>query len=378
MSDEAANKRKKELEEWFAGAKSFCDSFEVIPNEFLIHADYLIDGITSKQWVAAYKQYQIIFRNMQAEIAANPADYGIIQPDKSGEYKVADRMVHQVLWLFVSLAQSGEIKNDILYIDGQLYLQYIQGKSIGSRDATPKRVDCLFTLLTKFDFVVESFCFGEAADFTVAAPKYPRLMTVIKASTISQYCKKGLVSDYSSFNYRIYSIAAKTPLPLEISHGYALMDDGCKAFVSGLLDYLHAHKWVRNGERYHWFDAGWLSYHKKNKWVTVDGKSLHMGCRIEFYFWSHHVHLLISGGDTAVDRAESMYALPQPYGDIWREQLKCVFCRKDECQARRILKKDGKNAAFCAWRKVHLDPDFLNDLPVILETLDKLTESEDN
>ncbi len=51
---------------------------------------------------------------------------------------------------------------------------------------------------------------------------------------------------------------------------------------------------------------------------------------------------------------------------------------KDECQARRILKKDGKNAAFCAWRKVHLDPDFLNDLPVILETLDKLTESEDN
>lgn len=373
MADGVYTKTNKDLNAWLTDAKRFCDNFEMLPDDFPVHSDYLIDGITSYDWVAAYKQYQTIFHDMQEEIASHPAEYAIVKRDKTGEYKIVDRMIHQVLWLFVSLAQSGEIKNDILHVDAATYLEYIKGKAIGSRDATPKSIDCLFQILPKFGFSVRNFRFGENEDFTISAPNYPRLMTVIKASTMTQHCKKSLVSDYASFNYRIYSIAAKAPLPIEITHTYALMSDDCKAFASGLLDYLRANQWVQNGERHHWFDRGWLSYHKKNKWATIDGKPRHLGCRIEIYYQPNQFHLLVSGGDGAIDRAERMGALPAPYGEPWKEQMKCKGCRKGECKARRTVENHGEKTVLCAWHKIHLDSNPSNDLPVILDMLTQLT-----
>jgi len=368
MTDKFDAKTKSIFDEWVANTKGFCDNFENIPDDFPIHQDYLIDGITTNEWITAYKQYQTIFCDMQAEIAENPYEYGIIQLDKSGKYKMIDRMIHQILWLFVSLAQSGEIRDDILYVNGALYSEYINGKAIGSRDATPKRIDCLINILPKFGFYLNDFQFGKNDDFTVSAPKYHRLMTVIKASTITQYCKKSLVSDYASFNYRIYSIAAKAPLPIEITHTYNIMNDDCKAFISGLLDYLYTNKWVKNGERHHWFNSGWLSYHKKNKWATVDGKPRFLGCRIEIYYQPNGFHILITGGDGAIDRAEIMYALPAPYGEHWKMQMKCRGCRKGECKARRT----SNTTVLCAWHKIHLDPNPKTDLHIIIEMLNSL------
>ena len=161
---------------------------------------------------------------------------------------------------------------------------------------------------------------------------------------------------------------------MEITHTYALMDQDCKTFASGLLDYLRVNQWVQNGERHHWFDRGWLSYHRKNKWATVDGKPRHLGCRIEIYFQPHSFHLLISGGDGAIERAELMYALPQPYDEPWRGQIKCKGCRKGECKARRIVETRGKKMALCAWHKVHFDPNPSSDLPIIFDMLNQLTE----
>ena len=372
MADKTNGKINTNLDDWITDVKGFCDGFESIPDEFPIHSDYLIDGIASNEWIAAYKQYQVIFRDMQAEIAANPDKYGIITLTKSGEYKLLDRMTHHILWLFVSLAQSGEIKNDILYVNGALYLEYINGKSIGSRNATPKRIDCLFHVLTKFGFDVHNFHFGENKDFTISTPKFPRLITVIKASTLTQYCKKSLVSDYASFNFRMYSIAANAPLPMESTHTYTIMEEDCQAFISGLLDYLRINGWVKNGERHHWFNDGWLSYHKKNKWATVDGKPRHLGTRIEIYYHPDYFRLLISGGDGAVDRAEWMCALPQPYGEHWKIQMQCRGCRKGECKARRIARNGDTAVVLCAWHKIHLDPNPKTDLPIIIDILNRL------
>lgn len=363
----------KDTEKWFDGIKHFCDCFETIPDSFHVHTDYLIDGMTESEFVSAYKQYQAVFKMMQDEIYNNPEEYALLKCDSKNILKPACSMIHQILWLFVSLAQSGEIIDDVLYVNGKSYLEYINGKSIGSHDATPKSVDCLLPILSKFGFVLENYHHNTEINFTVSAPLYPRLMTVIKASTLTQQCKKSLMSDYCSFNSRIYSIPAKSSLPMEISHSYFLMSEENKAFISGLLKYLFDLKWRVNGTRHHRHDHGWISLQKNHHWEERDGININMGQRIEIYYSLEHIHLLINGGDSALSHIDSLSLLPHPYGEIWSTGLKCRGCLKGECKARRSIEADGKQSVYCAQAKVGCPINSKIDLPIIKEIVNILT-----
>ena len=44
MADGVYTKTNKDLNAWLTDAKSFCDNFEMLPDDFPVHSDYLIDG----------------------------------------------------------------------------------------------------------------------------------------------------------------------------------------------------------------------------------------------------------------------------------------------------------------------------------------------
>jgi len=320
-----------ELNEMLDNIKHFTDCYENIPNDFDVHADYLIDGMTKEEFIKGYIEYQKLMVALHDELYQNPNEYGLTVYDKKTDsYKPAYAMGHPILWLMVSLSQAGEIKNDILYVNGEVYKEYVGGKAIGSHDGTPKNVDKLITILSKCGIEVEEYCHNEAKDFTVAAPSNPRLMTAIKASTLPQYSKKSLMSDYRSFNYRLYSIGMKEKFPFELTHTYSLMNEKYQKFMSELLAEIAKAKIGSPVIYHHNTDGGLLNFKNLLLYYNLEGP--------RFGF---------QGNENVYKNRDYFLSMPEPYRSLWETAMKCRGCRQGECRYRNIVESDGKKTVYC-------------------------------
>jgi len=145
----------KTIVEMIEKIKEYENLFQTsIPNDFHVHSDYLIDNLNETDFRKAYERYRQIMQALQLDMAKLPHEYGLIVCDKKGLEKPAYSMNNQYIWLFLALAQSGEIKNGILHIDGQKFADFKNGKAVGKNSTSPKNVDKLIKQLENHSFTI--------------------------------------------------------------------------------------------------------------------------------------------------------------------------------------------------------------------------------
>lgn len=341
----------RDAEEMLADYLKFIDCFSEIPNEFNVHPDYLIDGMVSTEFIEGYKAYRELLITIQKDMCSKPEEYGLYKYDKKGVAKPVNLMNYPALWLFVALAQSGEIKDDVLYVDGKSFSDFLNGKAIGSHTAVPRNVQEIVAKLPDVGITVQGYGDGGSCDFTVSS-EIPRIMTAIKASTISQYCKKSLMSDYCSFNYRLYTIAADEKIPIEMTRTFLSMPEKSKTIMLALLDELGRNGWKTYKFRHHSINNGWLSFGQ-----------------VELYYHADGTFSLLIAPWTAHEHHDYLEALPDRYRDIWIGATKtCRGCHKGECRSRFVGEFFGKKGVHCNGAKPHYPLTELEDIPAIIET----------
>ena len=219
----------KSIGEMVESIKSYASLFNTpVPGDFHVHADYLIDGMDELSFCAAYEQYRQRMLSLQLDMAEKPHEYGLIAYDKKGAEKPAYSMNNQYIWLFLALAQSGEVKNNVLYINGNEFNKFVGGKAVGKNSASPKNADKLIEQLKEHSFIIDGSIDN---DFTVSS-EIPNLMSVIKASALSKYARVSMTSDYPAFNYRMYGFGIDEKLPFESTYTYTVMSEKQKEFSS--------------------------------------------------------------------------------------------------------------------------------------------------
>jgi hypothetical protein len=327
--------------------KEYAGCFEgQIPKQFTVHADYLTDGLSEADFNCAYEKYRRKMREMQSDMAAHPQDCGLIAYDKKGNEKPAYSMNNQYIWLFLALAQAGEVKDNVLHIDGAKFNEFKAGKAVGKNIATPKNIDKLIERLTSHEFIISGDING---DFTITS-SIDNLMFVIKASTFTKYARVSMTSDYPAFNYRMYEFGIDEKLPFESTHTYSIMTEKQKEFSSALLKGL--------------YDTGWKSYiffpHSR-----YGGRLIFP--TVEYYYRVDGGHILIRNEKQTLKLKSYMESLPEKYGVLWEQATRCRGGRKGECKGR-ILGESffGKKTALCQSSKAVYGCD-MADIPYIID-----------
>ena len=337
----------KNIEEMINSIKSYADLFRTpVPTDFPVHADYLIDGMDELSFCEAYEQYRQLMLSLQLDMAEKPHEYGLIVHDKKGTEKPAYSMNNQYVWLFLALAQSGEVKDNVLYINGGEFNKFINGKAVGKNATSPKNVDKLVERLKEHRFIINGSIDN---DFTISS-QIPNLMSVIKASTLTKYAKVSMTSDYPAFNYRMYGFGIDEKLPFESTYTYTVMSEKQKEFSSKLISGLIERGW----KSYIFFPHG--PYGGRLTFPTI-----------EYYYRCDDGHILIRNEKKTLELRAYMESLPEKYGVLWESATKCRGCRKGECKGRIIGEIFfGKKTALCGSSKA-VYPCNIEDIPYIIE-----------
>ena len=338
----------KNIEEMINSIKNYADLFRTpVPADFHVHADYLIDGMDESCFCAAYEQYRQRMLALQLDMAENPHEYGLIAYDKKGAEKPAYSMNNQYVWLFLALSQSGEVKDNILYINGGEFSEFICGKAVGKNVTSPKNVDKLIERLKVHSFVVDG---SIDSDFKISS-QIPNLMSAIKASTLTKYAKVSMTSDYPAFNCRMYGFGIDEKLPFESTYTYTIMSEKQKEFSTKLVSELSERGW----KSYIFFPHS--PYGGRLTFPTI-----------EYYYRCDGGHILIRNEKKTLELRAYMESLPEKYGKLWESATRCRGCRKGECNGRITGEIFfGKKTALCRSSKA-VYPCDIEDIPYIVET----------
>ena len=189
----------KTIDEMVGEIKKYAKCFEnTLPASFPVHSDYLVDGMTAEEFCRSYDEFRKIMLRLQLDMEENPSEFGLVTTDKKGNEKPAYSMCNQYVWLFLALAQSGELKEDVLHIDSAELKKFEDGKAVGKNVSAPKNADKLIERLDDFSFAVK---YGADRNFTLSSD-IPRVVSVIYAAALSKHAKASMTSDYPTFNYR--------------------------------------------------------------------------------------------------------------------------------------------------------------------------------
>ena len=332
----------KSIDEMITSIKDYAKHFQnPVPENFHIHSDYLIDGITEPEFCAAYEQYRQTMLALQLDMAEHPNEFGLIVRDKKDADKPAYSMNNQYVWLFLALGQSGEVKNKILYLNAETFNEFKNGKAVGKNVTAPKNIDNLIEQLKNHGFIIG----GDTITSNI-----PHLLSVIKASTLTKYAKVSMTSDYPTFNYRMYEFGIDEKLPFESTYTYNIMTERHKEFTSKLLAEL--------------YQRGWKNY-------IFFPHSMHGGRltfpTLEYYYGLDGGHILIRNDKQTLKLKSYMESLPEKYGALWESATKCRGCKKGECKWRIVGETFfGKKAVYCSSSKV-VYPCAMEDIPYIVE-----------
>ncbi|MCL2813132.1 MAG: hypothetical protein FWD23_00885, partial [Oscillospiraceae bacterium] len=317
----------KTREELTAGLTAFADYFKyAVPKSFPVHKDYQIEGLSESDFCRCYEIYRRKMLAIQLEMAEKPEDFGLIAENKKGAAKPVHSMANAYVWLFLALGQSGEIKNDVLFVDGGKFTGFCQGDKVGKNESTPKNTDSLLLKLRDFGFAINGPISG---DFQLSSDT-AGLCSVIKASVLTKYAGMSMTSDYPAFNYRMYKFAPDESLPFEETISYSLMNEQKKEFSSKLISEMKKQGW----EKYIFFPH------------SINGGRLTFPTVEYYYSIPHNSHVLIRI-TKGFDFKAYMDSLPERYYGFWKACKTCRGCKK-ECSGRRIDEElFGKKTVIC-------------------------------
>ena len=345
----------KTTEEMICAFQELIAYFSEEKGAFPVHQDYLIDGMAEKEFNQGYEEYRKLLLALQNDICDKPAEYGLVKTDKNGYPKPACTNNYPYLWLFLALSQAGEVKGDVLYVDGKKFAEFVKGKAVGSHTGKPENVGALLSMLAGYGVFIKGHDADTENDFTVSSDK-PRMMSAIKASTLSQYAKKSMMSDYVTFNENLYSIGMKEQIKFENTHTYKLLPVDLQKFSIELIKELAKIGWKSYVERHHEPGAGRLTYPTIEYYFNADPNA-----------WTRHgsswIFLRVND---VVKHLDYINQLPENHHDVWRNAFKCRGCTKGECSGRYIGTVLGKKVVWCNGGKATFPCDIEN-IPYIVE-----------
>ena len=339
----------KSIEEMLVKIKEYGRHFhEPVPENFNVHADYLINGLTERDFCSGYRAYQKIMQELQADMHARPEDYGLVSYDKKGNPTPAHKtMVNQYIWLFLALGQAGEIKDNNLIVDNNIFESFCTGKAkVGKNESCPKNnIDKLIARLSDHGFAESD----EPSGFKLSADM-PELLPVIKASSLSPYARISMTSDYPTFNYRMYSYGTDEKLPFDESYTYTKMTREMQEFSMRLINKLAENGWKSYIFFPHSTSGGRLTYPT-----------------LEYYYKQDSGFILIRNEKKTLELKDYMESLPEKYAQLWESATRCRACRKGECPGRITGEVFfGRKSALCGSSKAMYDCK-LEDLEHIIE-----------
>lgn len=315
-----------EMQEYY---RHFIDCLAAIPEQFPVHPEYRIQNMTEADFCAGYRAYVSLLRDFQQAMCNDPVKFGLIKPDKTGAPVPVDQMDTPLMWLFTVWSFSGTVREDILYVHGETYQAYVNGKTVGSHTAIPKNIPEVLAALPEFGVHVK----GEG-DFTVSCDK-PGLISAAAASTLSHYCKKGMRSDYYACNYRIFAYAPKcTRIPLADTITVLRMPEDKRKLMLAFVDAMKQAGYKSYKYRHHKVECGWLH---------LDGAEL-------YYHDSGLMHVLIAPWQVH-EHHDFIESLEEPYRSVWYGVMKCCGCRKGPCSLRFVGEVFGTKGAWCSGHK---------------------------
>ena len=328
---------------------------EEIPENFDVHTDYLIDGITADNFVAGYKAYRNLIKTQNADMVASPESFGLITTDKKDNAKPANAMHYPYLWLFIALARSGEIKSGILYVNGAEFLAYSKGKKLSDRDTFPKNIESLMEKLPEYGFELTGYIYGEPADFTMEYKPNQYLLPVIRASVFTRCQEKSLVSDYACFNALMFKTPPNGKMDFADTHTAKLMQPQLVESVNAIITELATIGLSPSAERHHKHDIGWMKF----------------GTCYQIYYREDRLDGIINIPDVRKNE-KYLETLPEKYLNIIKETMfkGCKGCVKGECHARHAVELFGKKKTYCIHSyNMFYFPTELKDIPVIVDII---------
>jgi hypothetical protein len=244
----------------------------------------------------------------------------------------------------------------VLYVDKARFGEYAKGKAVGSHNGNPKNIDKLLNKLADFGVIVDGYETDGTKSFSVSA-KTSRLMSVIKASTLSQYATKSMKSDYVTFNERLYAIGVKDQIKIEDTHTYRVMSTDRQEFASALVAELAKCGWKSYVARHHNPDGGRLTYPTLEYYYNANEDAWNPE------YGGTWIFIRLDNVLQHLDYVENM--LPK-YRALWETGMKCRGCRKGDCPKRYVGEVVGKNGAWCTATKITY-PCRIEDLSHIVE-----------
>ena len=306
---------------------------EEIPDIFEIHGDYLIDGMTVNNFIAGYKAYRDLIKQLNTDMVACPDCFGLLTADKKGVVKPVNSFQFPFLWLFIALARSGEVKQGTLYVSGATFLAYTEkGKKLGDITSRPKNIGSMINKLPEYGFIVENYIHGEPSNFTIGRKENPYLLPAIKASTLSRYQEKSIVCDYACFNYMMFKTAPKEKMNFTDTHTAKKMKkeyvDRANAIINGFASIGLSPA----AERHHNYGVGWMKF----------------GVYFQFYYGVDGLRGILNIHDL-YNHEKHLETLPEKYLNVIKNNLKCRGCgfKGSECKWRRTDELFGEKRIWC-------------------------------
>ena len=317
----------KNKEELVNGLIAFADYFKhIVPESFPVHSDYLIDNLSESDFCRCYEIYRQKMLALQLALSENPEDFGMLAANKKGEPKPVHSMANAYVWLFLALAQSSEVKNGVLFVDGKTFGGFCQGNKVGKNESTPKNIDKLLSKLCDFGFKIKGDISG---DFQISSD-IPGLCATIKASALTKYAGMSMTSDYPAFNYRMYKFGVNETLPFEETMSYSLMNDQKKEFSSKLISEMNKQGWGKYIFFPHSITGGRLTF------PTV-----------EYYYNINYNSFILIRITKGFDIKSYMNSLPERWYNFWKTAKTCRGCKK-ECNGRVVDEElFGKKTVIC-------------------------------
>ena len=344
----------KSTEEIVDALRYYNDIIEDIPESFEVHNEYLIDGMTTDDFITGYKTYHDLIKTLNTEMIATPDKFRLIAADKKGILKPTCAIHYPYLWLFIALSRSGEVKKGILHVNGEEFLSYTKGKVLGSHDAYPKNIESLIFKLNEYGFEVVGYKQGEPVDFTIEYKANSYLLPTIKASTLSQYQAKSLVSDYACFNALMFKTAPKDIMFFTDTHTAKLMPPHLLNFVTTAISELGKIGYNIIGERHHRHDGGWLKFKA-----------------YQFYYDTNRIHAILDIIDFPKNE-NYLGTLPEKYITFITDNMKCKGCKKGGCKWMRAGELFGKKRAWCNssnYTRLAGFPSDIADIPYVVDII---------
>jgi hypothetical protein len=292
---------------------------EEIPNVFEVHKDYLIDGMTDKDFITGYKAYRDLIKRLNTDMVAAPEAFGLLSLDKKGAAKPINKFQFPFLWLFIALARSGEVKNGVLCVNGAAFIEYAKGKKLGAIATYPKNIDAMINKLPEYGFVISNYNHDKPTDFTVSFTENPYLLPAIKASTLSKYQEKSIVCDYACFNARMFKTAPGERMAFSDTHTARKMPKEYVDRANAIINEFASIGISPAAERHHNYWDGWMKF----------------GVYFQFYYGVKGLHGILN--IHAVPAHETYLAtLPEKYLNLIKSKLGCKGCRckNDKCKQR--------------------------------------------